>query len=100
MPTFLTKSKTSSALLYSKFIMKGIKTNKIDLVKESFNMRKENLKYEKKMSLNNMKTLRSTRNSTKNEALKSIRNDNNERLDFIQRTNQNSMMDDSKILNL
>lgn len=63
-------------------------------------MRKENLKYEKKMSLNNMKTLRSTRNSTKNEALKSIRNENNERLDFIQRTNQNSMMDDSKILNL
>jgi len=49
--------------------MKGIKTNKVDLVKQSFNMKKENLIYEKKNSLNIMKTIKSTVNSTKNEFL-------------------------------
>lgn len=79
MPAFMTRNKSSTALLYSKFIMKGIKTNKIDLVKESFNMKKENLKYDKKMSLNVMKTIRSTRNSSKKEALKSSKNQTNDR---------------------
>ena len=40
MPAFLQKNKSSTALLYSKFIMKGMTTNKIDLVRESFNMKK------------------------------------------------------------
>jgi len=39
------------------------------------------MRYEKKMSLNTMKTVRSTRVSTKNEVLKSIRNDQNLRND-------------------
>lgn len=40
MPALTARTKSTTALLYSKFIMKGIKTNKIDLVKESFNMKK------------------------------------------------------------
>jgi hypothetical protein len=40
MPAVIPKNHASTALLYSKFIMKGIQTNKIDLVRESFNMKK------------------------------------------------------------
>ena len=33
MPALMPKNKSSTAILYSKFIVKGIKTNKVDLVK-------------------------------------------------------------------
>ena len=45
LPSFPNKNNNSTALLYSKFIMKGINTNKVDLVKQSFNMKKDNLAY-------------------------------------------------------
>lgn len=40
MPAVIAKNHASTAQLYSKFIMKGIQTNKLDLVRESFNMKK------------------------------------------------------------
>lgn len=46
--------------------MKDVNKNKVDLVKQSFNMKKETLQYEKKNTLNFMKTLKTTVNSTKN----------------------------------
>lgn len=40
LPSFSNKNNKSTSLLYSKFIMKGLNTNKVDLVKQSFNMKK------------------------------------------------------------
>jgi hypothetical protein len=43
LPSFSNKNNKSTSLLYSKFIMKGLNTNKVDLVKQSFNMKKEKI---------------------------------------------------------
>jgi hypothetical protein len=64
MPAFpKNKNSASTTLLYSKFIMKGMKSDKIGLVKDHFKMKKESIKKDKIVSLRGLKSIRSTINT-------------------------------------
>jgi hypothetical protein len=63
MPAFPQTKTSSSTLLYSKFIMKGMKNDKIGLVKDHFKIKKDSIKKDKIVSLRELKSIKSTINT-------------------------------------